>query len=161
MVPQTIDGVSYTFVFNSDGDYQINNLNGNVYVNTNAHVRIKINNSYTTSSGVIRINANNAYLQIFMLGSTFSLGGGAVIDNQSGHAERFFLFGLPSCTTITFGGNGNFYGGIYAPQADFNLGGGGSDVWDFVGSSVTKTVTMNGHFNFHFDENLARTGPFR
>ena len=26
---------------------------------------------------------------------------------------------------------------------------------------MTKTVTMNGHFNFHYDEILGRTGPSR
>ncbi|PYJ06374.1 MAG: hypothetical protein DME25_06810, partial [Verrucomicrobia bacterium] len=92
---------------------------------------------------------------------SFSLGGQAYVDNQSGHAERFYLYGLPTCTSITFGGNGSFYGGIYAPEADFNLGGGGSDTWDFIGSSVTKTVNLNGHFNFHYDENLRRIGPSR
>ena len=154
-----INGVQYSYIFKTNGDYFINNLNGNVYVSTNAHVRLKINNSYNTSSQVIRLDVNNATLQIFMLGSTFSLGGGALIDNPSGHAERFYLFGLPSCTSISFGGNGNFYGAIYAPEADFTLGGGGSSTWDFVGSSVTKSVTMNGHFNFHYDETLQRVGP--
>jgi len=110
---------------------------------------------------VIRLDPNNAYLQIFMEGDTLSLSGGAVIDNASGHADRFYLFGLPTCTSISFGGNGNFYGAIYAPEADFSLGGGGSDTWDFVGASVTKTVTMNGHFYFHYDENLQRVGPSR
>ena len=46
-------------------------------------------------------------------------------------------------------------GTIYAPHADFTLGGGGKDTIDFVGSSVTKTVKMNGHYKFHYDENLA------
>ena len=157
----TINGVTYNYIFKNDGDYTVNNLNGNVYVSTNAHVRLKIMSSLNTSSQVIRIDPNNAYLQIFMVGDTFSLGGSAYIDNMSGHAERFFLFGLPSCTTITFGGNGNFYGGIYAPEATFNLGGGGNNTWDFVGGSVTALVVMNGHFNFHYDENLRRVGPSR
>jgi hypothetical protein len=39
--------------------------------------------------------------------------------------------------------------------------GGGSDTWDFIGAVVTKSVTLNGHFDFHFDENLARIGPWR
>jgi hypothetical protein len=99
-------------------------------------------------------------LQIFTTAS-FSLGGGAWIDNASGHAERLYLFGLPTCTSITFGGNGSFCGCVYAPEAAFNLGGGGNDTQDFVGSSVTKTVTLNGHYNFHFDEYLKYIGPTR
>ena len=36
--------------------------------------------------------------------------------------------------------------------------GGGSDTYDFVGASITKSVKMNGKFNFHYDENLRRIG---
>lgn len=157
----TVDGVQYSYIFKTDGDYSINTLSGSVYVSTNAHVRLKISNSYVASSAVIRICPDNGSLQIFMVGTNFSLGGSAQIDNMSGHADRFFLFGLPTCTSILLSGSAAFFGCIYAPQAAFTLGGGGSYTWDFVGSSVTKTVLMNGHFNFHYDENLARTGPFR
>ena len=41
------------------------------------------------------------------------------------------------------------------------LGGGGSTIYDFVGSTITATVTMNGHFKFHYDESLSRLGPSR
>src|SRR5205814_10283076 len=101
-----------------------------------------------------------ATLRIFESGN-FSLTGNAVVDNASGHADRFVLYGLSTCTDINLGGNGNFYGCIYAPEADFHLGGGGNNTWDFVGSSVTKTVQMNGHFNFHYDECLRANGPAR
>ena len=113
-----------------------------------------------TGQGLIRICSQGATLQIFAVG-TFGLGGGAWIDNASGHPERFYLYGLPTCTSVTFGGNGSFYGCVYAPEAAFGLGGGGSDTWDFVGSSVTQSVQMNGHYNFHFDENLRAIGPAR
>ncbi len=155
-----INGVKYQYVFDTSGDYFINgSLNGSVYVTNNVDVRIKITQNVISSSLVIRISPENAKMQIFMAGSTFSLSGSAFVDNASGHPDRFFLYGLPSCTSITYGGNGNFYGCIYAPNADYNLGGGGADTWDFVGSSVTSSVVMNGHFNFHFDENLKNVGP--
>jgi hypothetical protein len=63
------------------------------------------------------------------------------------------------------GGNASptnaFVGTIYAPQAAFSLGGGGSNTCDFIGASITKTVTLNSHCKFHFDENLLRVGPRR
>ena len=55
-------------------------------------------------------------------------------------------------------GNGNFVGAIYAPSADFSLGGGGNNTYDFIGASVSKTIKMNGHFNFHYDEALRKNG---
>ncbi len=88
------------------------------------------------------------------------LSGNGVINN-GGNATNFYYFGLPSNTDVSFGGNAAFTGVIYAPQADFHLGGGGSTTYDFVGASVTKTVHMNGHFKFHYDEALRRHGPSR
>lgn len=41
------------------------------------------------------------------------------------------------------------------------MGGGGGNTYDFVGASVSSTVLMNGHFNFHYDEALGRIGPRR
>src|SRR5882672_783086 len=60
---------------------------------------------------------------------------------------------------LSLSGNGQFTGAIYAPNADLSLGGGGNEVWDFVGSSVTRSVTLNGHYNFHYDEQLEKSGP--
>ena len=108
---------------------------------------------------MITIAPTGAKVRMYMAGSTFSLGGNARIDNETGMAQTFCLYGLPTCTSISFGGNAAFTGGIYAPNADFTLGGGGNNTYDFVGGSVTRTVTMNGHFNFHFDENLLLAGP--
>ena len=84
-----------------------------------------------------------------------SLGGSGVV-NGTGNAANFSYSGLPSNTSISFSGNAAFVGTIYAPSAALHLGGGGSTTYDFVGASVSKTVQMNGHFNFHYDENLGK-----
>jgi hypothetical protein len=81
---------------------------------------------------------------------------GQGILNENANATNFFYFGLPGNTNLSMRGNGSFTGVIYAPDAALTISGGGSDVMDFVGASVTSTVTMNGHFNFHYDENLGR-----
>jgi hypothetical protein len=94
-----------------------------------------------------------------MEGSSFSTSGNGNINNLSQQASNFELFGRPSNTSISIGSLAAFSGTVYAPQADFSLGGGGNTTYDFVGASVTKTVTVNGHFNFHFDENVSRVGP--
>ena len=30
---------------------------------------------------------------------------------------------------------------------------------DFIGAAIVNTATMNGHFSFHYDENLGVNGP--
>jgi hypothetical protein len=91
---------------------------------------------------------------------SFSLGG-LGLNNMNGNAGSFYYFGLPVNTSVTFGGNASFTGCIYAPEAAFQLGGGGSNTYDFIGSSVTKSVKMNGKFNFHYDEALRNNGMAR
>jgi hypothetical protein len=93
-------------------------------------------------------------------GASLSIAGNGII-NGTGNATNCMMWGLPSCTSVSYNGNAAYVGTIYAPNADFSLGGGGNDVNDFIGASVTLTVTLNGHFNFHYDEALGRLGPKR
>src|SRR5205823_8492437 len=62
------------------------------------------------------------------------------ILNDSGSAFNFSFFGLPSNKELKLSGNAAFTGTIYAPEAAFKLGGGGNDMYDFVGSSITGPV---------------------
>jgi hypothetical protein len=79
--------------------------------------------------------------------------------NLTGNAANFKYLGLPSNTSLVWAGNNTYVGTVYAPQADYSCGGGGNNVYDYQGACVVKSVTMNGKFNFHFDENLNRSGP--
>ena len=58
------------------------------------------------------------------------------------------------CTAISFGGNAAMTAWIYAPEASVTFNGGGSSSYDVVGSFMVHDVTVNGHYNFHFDEQL-------
>ena len=159
---QTINGVTYDRVFYTSGNYSVSTLSGKIYIATNAQVILNVSGNVSLSGqDRVDISAANASLTIYMAGSSFTTSGSAGFNNLSKQAANFALYGLPTCTSISLGGNAAFSGTIYAPEADFSLGGGGNSTYDFVGSSVTKTVTMNGHFNFHYDESLAKVGPSR
>lgn len=156
-----INGVTYDYVLSS-GKYVMGTVGlgiCRIYVAGDAilYVTGSIN---MTGGDVIRIAPTGASLRIYMGGATASVGGNGII-NESGNAANFYYFGLAANTSLSFAGNASFTGCIYAPNADFTLGGGGNDTYDFVGASVTRTVKMNGHFNFHYDENLARVGGHR
>lgn len=75
---------------------------------------------------------------------------GGAVDNRP---ENFVYFGMSDVTSITLSGTTSFIGVIYAPQADFTLDGGGA-ADGFMGSLIVKSVTMNGHYDFHYDESL-------
>ncbi|HEV2392106.1 MAG TPA: hypothetical protein VG146_07055 [Verrucomicrobiae bacterium] len=158
--PTNILGTTYNFAFYGTNDYKISGLGGSVYVGPNASIRLYLINN--ASPSVIRVSGtstNAGHLTIYMDGPSFTLSGNDTIDG--GNAANLAYFGTTNNTSITFSGNAAFTGTIYAPEAAFTLGGGGPNTYDFVGSSVTSSVTINGHFNFHYDENLINAGPLR
>lgn len=109
------------------------------------------------SQSKITINTN-ASLNMYVQGDTGKIGGQGVF-NDSGNATNFYYWGLSSNTSLSFSGNAAFTGVIYAPNAALQLNGGGNNIYDFVGASITDSVKMNGHFNFHYDEDLRNNGP--
>jgi len=101
------------------------------------------------------IIAPNASLKLFVGGPSAIF----TTVNTSGNAATFQYYGLPSNTSLVWNGNAQYLGTVYAPQATFELGGGGNNTMDYQGACVVGAVVMNGKFNFHYDENLRRIGP--
>lgn len=154
------DGNSYNYVFNTSGDYIISSLSGSIYVATNAHVRLLVQ-SGSIDKVVIGGSGNNAgKLTMYVSASSFSITGSGTI-NSPGRAANFAYYGLPGNTSISLSGNAAFTGTLYAPDASLTLNGGGSNNYDFVGSCVAKSVTFNGHFMFHYDQDLLNSGASR
>ena len=152
----TVNGTNYTYVLNSSSpNYRINgNLSGgqNIYVNSPNSI-LYITGNVTINSGQVII-APAASLAIYVGGATAQISGNG-IANGSGVAKNFIYYGLASNTSLTITANSTFAGGIYAPSADFQLGSGDNNSYDFMGQSVTKSFTANGHLNLHFDESGA------
>jgi hypothetical protein len=133
----------------------VSTLNGSVYVQGNAV--LLVTSSATPTSLTI---ADGKSLQLYNQAPSFSLSGNLVL-NGNGTASQFAYYGLPANTSVTISGNGAFVGTIYAPEAALTLGGGGNNTYDLIGSAIANSITMNGHFNFHYDEALEQTGPYR
>jgi hypothetical protein len=157
----TIGGISYDYVL-GNGNYQAAGLSmsgqNKMYV-TGTNTVLYVNGNFSMAGQSTIIIAPGASLKLYVSGASGDIGGNGVVN--PGTAMNFIYYGLPSNTSLSMSGNTAFTGVIYAPSADFSLGGGGSTDYDFVGASITKTVTMNGHFNFHYDEALSKYGPMR
>lgn len=153
-------GVSYKHAILWSGHFIAPQLDGSLYVapNVNASLLLTGNTKLTGNDRIYL--APSARLILYVDAPEFALSGNGLV-NESGRAENFLYFGTPRNTKLSLSGNASFTGAVYAPDADFTLGGGGNDAKDFIGASVTKTVTMKGHFHFHYDENLRRIGPSR
>src|SRR5688500_5470849 len=79
-----------------------------------------------------------ASLKLYVGGSLDLKGKGVM--NLNANALSFQVFGMPSCTSIDFGGNASFTGTIYAPNAQVKMGGGGADDYDVVGAITARSV---------------------
>jgi len=153
------NGTNYTYHLTS-GNYMINgdvtlNNPDKIYVGGNAILYVTGNFSMSGKS-VIYIDSG-AKLKLFV--------GGANADftyiNTEGNANTFQYYGLRSNTSLTWSGNANYVGTVYAPRAMFTLGGGGLETMDYQGACVVNAVKLNGKFNFHYDENLKRAEQIR
>ncbi|TAK99166.1 MAG: hypothetical protein EPO07_11110 [Verrucomicrobia bacterium] len=154
-----INGITYKYLLTGNQPWKLATLDGGVYVD-GPGVLLWITGD-ATGTGVkmgsrdeIRITSKSGVpgdLSIYSSAPYSDFGGNGII-NDTGLASKFKYFGLPGNTELTFGANVGFVGQIYAPQADFKLGGGGKNTYDFVGQSITRSATMGGHFNFHYDE---------
>ncbi|MGC8886024.1 MAG: DUF7305 domain-containing protein [Verrucomicrobiia bacterium] len=145
----------YDYILDSY-DYVLNNLSGSVYVRGNARLLVKDNIQITGQGGIV-IGPNGS-LKLYMAGANTKIAGNGVV-NKNGNSLNFQYYGLDSNTSVDISGNGQFTGVLYAPNASVFLRGGGNNAEDFIGSIVCNDITMNGHFNFHYDENLSRVGP--
>jgi hypothetical protein len=132
-------------------NYRVADFKGQVYVTGN--VNLLVTDTFAFGSGEYIYIAPGATLKVWVAAPTATLGGSGVI-NSDGYAIGFQYYGLAQNTSFKFAANASYTGTIYAPKADFTLGGGGSTDYDFVGACVVNTVKMNGHYHFHFDEAL-------
>jgi hypothetical protein len=158
-------GTNYTYLL-TGGNYKTSSLSmsgqNKMLVTVNSVLWVTSDFTMSSQSQIILVPGVRLLLYVGDTtgsGASASLGGSGV-SNQ-GNAMDFEYWGMPSNTSLSYSGNAAFTGVIYAPNANFTLGGGGNGIYDFVGASVTSTVKMNGHFHFHYDENLKRIGPSR
>ena len=150
----TYTATYYDYILDS-GDYQLAALSGSIYVKGAA--TLYVTDSLDMTALVIKPGNS---LKLYCAAPSATICGNNALNNE-GTATSFSFWGLPTCKELSFSGNSSFTGLIYAPDADFTLNGSGNNLIDFIGASITKTASMNGHFNFHYDEALRRIGPFR
>jgi hypothetical protein len=132
-----------------NGNYKLDSFGGKVLVTGNAVLYVTSRCQFT-GLDFIRI-LPGASLKLYMGAATANIGGQGII-NESGLTTSFTYLGLPSNTSASIAGNGQLAGLIYAPNADVTLSGGGH----VYGAIMAKSLTMNGNFQFHFDEALGR-----
>jgi len=158
------DGKTYDHVFlaPANGGFYTLRDSGDIYVGTNVFITVRVVNNVGTFAPnnlfVAGSSTNSGKFVAYVDCPTVNLG--TSDQPQSGVAGNMVFMGTPNCTSLNYKGNGDFTGAMYMPEANFQLAGGGSGTpLDFIGSAVTKSVQMNGHYHFHYDEALKKWSP--
>jgi len=145
----TIGKVKYTYLLDLSANYKLSTLSGKILVTGNA--TLWVTDDVNIGTGEFIQIAPGASLKLYVSAPSTVIGGQGIV-NVDGYAKNFQYFGLPTNTSIDYKGNSSFVGNVKAPQAAVKLGGGGTTDYDFVGSMVVQSLTMNGHFHIHYDE---------
>ncbi len=103
---------------------------------------------------------NSGTLNIYQESGSITLSGNSNGGASGNRPENLYVFGLPAVTSITLSGTSSFVGAIYSPEAVLNLNGGGNNK-NLIGAAVVNSVTLNGHYDFHYDTALATNGLSR
>jgi len=134
----------------TNGTYSVGSLIGTVHVYGQA--TLIVNSDFKVSNLTVESGAS---LKLYVNAPDVTL---SKVENLNIRAESFMYYGLPNNTDIALGGNGQFTGVIYAPNANLKISGGGADVLDYLGAIIARTVTVTGHMNFHWDEATMKLG---
>lgn len=136
--------------------YAANSLSGTTAV-IGTNVVLALPNGLGMSGSDTFTIKPGANITVYSGGTSCSIGGNGVI-NQPGYPANFILYCAPTVTSFSLSGNAGFNGILVAPNVSLTMNGGGNNTMDFCGCVMVNSVTMNGHFNFHYDEALGNVG---
>ncbi len=116
---------------------------------------------YQTGNNVVNISGSGyiklmpgSSLTLYTAGNVSVSGGGII--NGSGLASDLTIYGLPTCTAVTYSGSAAFIGVVNAPEAAFKFSGGSGA----FGSFTANTVIISGSGGVHYDEALGASQSF-
>jgi hypothetical protein len=142
---QTINAGNYQVAGITLGTGSTLTINGKVTLHVTDNINLNDNSTITISPG--------ASLTIYMSGAGFNMGKANI--NSGGLPKNFILYGTSTCTALNFNSGTNFYGAVYAPNANANVSMGGGS---FCGAILAKSITANNPFPFYYDESLKNMG---
>ncbi|MHC4622623.1 MAG: DUF7305 domain-containing protein, partial [Planctomycetota bacterium] len=106
------------------------------------------------NSGEVQIvNGDDVSLTLYV-GGTVEVKNSGAINNLSEDAKKFELLGLDGCQTIVLKNSTDFYGTIYAPNADVEM----MNSADTFGAVIAKSFDQKNSAAFNYDASLRDAG---
>ena len=118
----------------------IANFTGRIIIVGSGNVKVYVGSSFNLSGQDQIVVSEGTSLQLYVAAPSAKFGGQG-LSNMDTDAMSFQYYGLPTNTALTFSANASFTGTIYAPEADFNLGGGGSGYQYYFSAGYDKNLS--------------------
>jgi len=128
--------------------------NGTSIITIDGKVEIYVTGDIILGNGDLIEILPGSSLTIY-LGGNLTVDNGGAINNLTMDAKALKIYGLDTCTSIDFKNSADFYGAIYAPNADILLRNGAQ----VYGAMVGKTFTQDVSGNFYYDMSLREVDP--
>ena len=138
----------------SDGVYYYVLLAGDISTTTISDGKKVVILGVGTSLQPGLVVGSGSYCLIYMDGVINAAGTGAITNNGWAGALQIFSWTTSTCN---LGNKAQTMACIMAPFAPIVFTGNGN-TGSFTGSVIGKTVTVNGHMDFHYDETLGNLG---
>jgi len=150
---------TYDHVLYSGDYYYSGDLDGSILIVGNARLVLPAGLDMSGNNDTLKV-AKGASLEMWVGGTSVTLSGNAGM-NETGLAQNLIVYCADTVTSLNIAGNADFVGVLVAPNANVSLNGSGNpaDPTDFTGSLLANSITLNGHFNFHYDEALKKLPP--
>ncbi len=118
----------------------------------NGDVVLYVTDDFTLgNSSAVNINADSS-LTVYIEGD-FEAKNSSSLNNTTQIPSNLLMYYLDSCTSVDFKNSSNFYGVIYAPNADVVF----HNSVDIYGALASKTVDIKNSARIHYDANLRDT----
>ncbi len=89
---------------------------------------------------------NDASLVLYLAGD-FEGKNSSIVNNETQDPQKLKIYGLDSCETIQFKNSADFYGAIYAPNADVIMHNSGN----VYGAVISKSFEQKNSATFNYD----------
>jgi hypothetical protein len=150
LYPGTVGGTNYTYVaYGSNYYYNGSMVLSGAKVLIIGNATIYVTGSFKLTGGSQIIISPGSTLNLVVGGPVCSISGGGRLNGNL-NAASCTIQCLPGCTQGDFSGGTWFIGVLNAPEADFNITGGGG----VCGALTAQSFSLTGGSSFHFDENL-------
>ena len=146
--------ITSSTIITGSGKYNGINLSNNETIKINGPVSLYIVGDIILDNSaklqIVDANTNpNASLTLYLGGNFVSKNGG-VINNSTREPRKLEVYGLDTCSSISFVTNSVFYGTVYAPTTDVLL----HNSVEFFGAVVARNFIQDVYADFNYDASL-------